>query len=78
MKEILEKLIEEHKAEVWEYYKDGYWNKSDFRNEPEDGNDCIESFRNWDFDEYMNGAYHFGFVLGVREAIEKIGEIYEN
>ena len=74
MKEILEKLIEEHEAEVWEYYKEGYWDKSDFRFEPEDGNDCIEGFRKWDFDPYLNGAYHYGFVLGVREAIRRIGE----
>ena len=78
MKEILEKLIEEHEAEVWEYYKDGYWSKGDFRYEPESGADCIEGFRKWDFDEYMNGAYHYGFVLGVREAMSRIGEINED
>ena len=72
MKEILEKIIEEHEAEVWDYYKEGYWDKDDFRNEPEDGHDCIEGFRKWDFDQYMNGAYHYGFILGVREVMWEI------
>tara|TARA_Y100000114_G_scaffold61571_1_gene56464 strand:- start:98 stop:331 length:234 start_codon:yes stop_codon:yes gene_type:complete len=72
MKEILEKIIEEHEAQVWEYYKEGYWDKDDFRNEPEDGHDCIEGFRKWDFDQYMNGAYHYGFILGVREVMWEI------
>ena len=51
MKEILQKIIDEHEAQVWEYYKEGYWDKDDFRNEPEDGHDCIEGFRKWDFDQ---------------------------
>ena len=72
MNEILEKLIGEHEAQVWEYYKEGYWDKDDFRNEPEDGHDCIEGFRKWDFDQYMNGAYHYGFILGVREVMWEI------
>jgi|TARA_B100000902_G_scaffold35672_1_gene42832 hypothetical protein len=70
--EIVESIINEHVDEVWEYYKDGYWDRDDFRNEPEDGNDCIESFRKWDFDQYLNGAYHYGFVLGLEEAIRQI------
>ena len=70
--EIIESILNEHVDEVWEYYKEGYWDKDDFRNEPEDGNDCIESFRKWDFDPYLNGAYHYGFVLGLEEAIRQI------
>ncbi len=69
---IIEALRNEHIEEVWEYYKDGYWNKDDLRFEPEDGQDCIESFRKWDFDEYMNGAYHYGFVLGLETALRHI------
>ena len=46
--------------------------KDDFRNEPEEGYDCIESFRKWDFDPYMNGAYHYGFVLGLEHAIRHL------
>tara|TARA_R100001509_G_scaffold90053_1_gene51700 strand:+ start:380 stop:694 length:315 start_codon:yes stop_codon:yes gene_type:complete len=71
-KEILEKVIEEHEAEVWEFYKDDYWSKDDFRFEPENGADCIEGFRKWDFDQYMNGAYHYGFVLGIRTAMTRL------
>ena len=71
-KEILEKVIEEHEAEVWEVYQDDYWSKDDFRFEPENGEDCVEGFRNWDFDQYMNGAYHYGFVLGVRIAMSRL------
>lgn len=71
-KEILEKVIEEHEAEVWEFYQDDYWSKDDFRFEPENGEDCVEGFRNWDFDQYMNGAYHYGFVLGVRIAMSRL------
>jgi len=70
--EVINKILNEHLDEVWEYYQDGYWNKDDLRFEPEDGQDCIESFRKWDFDEYMNGAYHYGFVLGLEEAIRHI------
>ena len=70
--EIIESILKEHTDEVWEYYKEGYWDKDDFRNEPEDGNDCIEGFRKWDFDQYLNGAYHYGFVLGLEEAIRQI------
>lgn len=70
--EIINKILNEHLDEVWEYYKDGYWSKDDLRFEPEDGQDCIESFRKWDFDEYMNGAYHYGFVLGLEMAIRHI------
>ena len=70
--EAIEKILNEHIDEVWEYYQDGYWSKDDFRFEPEDGNDCIESFRKWDFDQYMNGAYHYGFVLGLEMAIRHI------
>jgi len=76
--DILEKVIREHEAEVFEYYKEGYWGKGDFRYEPESGQECIDGFRKWEFDEYMNGAYHYGFVLGVREAMSRIGEIYDN
>ena len=61
-KEILEKVIEEHEAEVWEFYQDDYWSKDDFRFEPENGEDCVEGFRNWDFDQYMNGAYHLSLI----------------
>ena len=71
-KEILEKVIEGHEAEVWEFYKDDYWSEGDFRWEPESGADCIEGFRKWDFDQYMNGAYHYGFVLGVRTAMSRL------
>ena len=71
-KEILEKVIEEHEAEVWEFYQDDQWSKDDFRFEPENGEDCVEGFRNWDFDQYMNGAYHYGFVLGVRIAMSRL------
>ena len=78
MKKILEKLIEEHEAEVWEYYKDGYWWESNFRYKPKNGTDVIEAFRNWDFDEFMNAGYHLGYIIGVQEAISKIGEKYEN
>ena len=70
--EILESILKEHIDEVWEYYKEGYWDKDDFRFEPEEGYDCIEGFRKWDFDQYMNGAYHYGFVLGLEEAIRHI------
>ena len=70
--EILESILNEHIDEVWEYYKEGYWDKDDFRNEPEDGNDCIQGFRKWDYDQYLNGAYHYGFVLGLEEAISQI------
>ena len=70
--EILESILNEHVDEVWEYYKEGYWDKDDFRFEPEEGYDCIEGFRKWDFDQYMNGAYHYGFVLGLEEAIRHI------
>lgn len=70
--EILESILNEHIDEVWEYYKEGYWDKDDFRNEPEDGNDCIQGFRKWDYDQYLNGAYHYGFVLGLEEAIRQI------
>ena len=70
--EILESILNEHVDEVWEYYKEGYWDKDDFRNEPEDGNDCIQGFRKWDYDQYLNGAYHYGFVLGLEEAIRQI------
>ena len=70
--EILESILNEHVDEVWEYYKEGYWDKDDFRFEPEEGYDCIEGFRKWDFDEYMNGAYHYGFVLGLEHAIRHI------
>ena len=70
--EILESILNEHLDEVWEYYKEGYWDKDDFRNEPEDGNDCIQGFRKWDYDQYLNGAYHYGFVLGLEEAIRQI------
>lgn len=70
--ETIEKILNEHIDEVWEYYKDGYWSEDDFRFEPEDGQDCIESFRKWDFDQYMNGAYHYGFVLGLEMAIRHI------
>ena len=69
---IIEAIRNEHIEEVWEYYKDGYWSKDDFRYEPEDGFECIESFRKWDFDEYMNGAYHYGFVLGLETALRHI------
>lgn len=69
---IIEGIRNEHIEEVWEYYKDGYWSKDDFRYEPEDGFECIESFRKWDFDEYMNGAYHYGFVLGLETALRHI------
>ena len=69
---ILESILNEHVDEVWEYYKEGYWDKDDFRNEPEDGNDCIQGFRKWDYDQYLNGAYHYGFVLGLEEAIRHI------
>ena len=71
--EIIEKILNEHINEVWEYYKEGYWDKDDFRHEPEDGNDCIQGFRKWDFDQYMNGAYHYGFVLGLEMAVRHIG-----
>ena len=70
--EAIEKILNEHIDEVWEYYKEGYWDKDDFRFEPEEGYDCIEGFRKWDFDQYMNGAYHYGFVLGLEEAIRQI------
>ena len=70
--EILESILNEHIDEVWEYYKEGYWDKDDFRNEPEDGNDCIQGFRKWDYAQYLNGAYHYGFVLGLEEAIRQI------
>ena len=70
--EILESILNEHIDEVWEYYKEVYWDKDDFRNEPEDGNDCIQGFRKWDYDQYLNGAYHYGFVLGLEEAIRQI------
>ena len=70
--EIIESILKEHVDEVWEYYKEGYWDKDDFRNEPEDGNDCIQGFRKWDYDQYLNGAYHYGFVLGLEEAIRHI------
>ena len=70
--EVLESILNEHIDEVWEYYKEGYWDKDDFRNEPEDGNDCIQGFRKWDYDQYLNGAYHYGFVLGLEEAIRQI------
>ena len=69
---IIEGIRNQHIEEVWEYYKDGYWSKDDFRYEPEDGFECIESFRKWDFDEYMNGAYHYGFVLGLETALRHI------
>lgn len=69
---IIEDILNEHVDEVWEYYKEGYWDKDDFRNEPEDGNDCIQGFRKWDYDQYLNGAYHYGFVLGLEEAIRQI------
>ena len=69
---IIENILNEHIDEVWEYYQDGYWSKDDFRFEPEDGQDCIESFRKWDFDQYMNGAYHYGFVLGLETALRHI------
>ena len=69
---IIEGIRNEHIEEVYEYYKDGYWSKDDFRYEPEDGFECIESFRKWDFDEYMNGAYHYGFVLGLETALRHI------
>ena len=69
---IIEAIRNEHIEEVWEYYKDGYWSKDDFRYEPEDGFECIESFRKWDFDQYMNGAYHYGFVLGLETALRHI------
>ena len=69
---IIEGIRNEHIEEVWEYYKDGYWSKDDFRYEPEDGFECIESFRKWDFDQYMNGAYHYGFVLGLETALRHI------
>jgi len=70
--ETIEKILNEHLDEVWEYYQDGYWSKDDFRHEPEDGQDCIEGFRKWDFDQYLNGAYHYGFVLGLEMAIRHI------
>ena len=70
--EILESILNEHIDEVWEYQKEGYWDKDDFKNEPEDGNDCIQGFRKWDYDQYLNGAYHYGFVLGLEEAIRQI------
>ena len=70
--EIINKILNEHIDMVWEYYKEGYWDKDDFRNEPEDGNDCVEGFRKWDFDQYLNGAYHYGFVLGLETAISQI------
>ena len=70
--EILESILNEHIDEVWEYYKEGYWDKDDFRNEPEDCNDCIQGFRKWDYDQYLNGANHYGFVLGLEEAIRQI------
>ena len=70
--EILESILNEHIDEVWEYYKEGYWDKDDFRNEPEDGNDCIQGFRKWDYDQYLTGAYLYGFVLGLEEAIRQI------
>ena len=69
---IIEGIRNEHIEEVYEYYKDGYWSKDDFRYEPEDGFECIESFRKWDFDQYMNGAYHYGFVLGLETALRHI------
>ena len=69
---IIEDILNEHVDEVWEYYKEGYWDKDDFRFEPEVGYDCIENFRKWDFDEYMNGAYHYGFVLGLEHVIRHI------
>ena len=70
--EIINKILNEHIDMVWEYYKEGYWDKDDFRHEPEDGNDCVEGFRKWDFDQYLNGAYHYGFVLGLETAISQI------
>ena len=69
---VIEKILNEHLDEVWEYYQHGYWSKDDFRHEPEDGQDCIEGFRKWDFDSYLNGAYHYGFVLGLEMAIRHI------
>ena len=70
--EIINNILNEHIDEVWEYYKEGYWDKDDFRFEPEEAYDCIEGFRKWDFDQYMNGAYQYGFVLGLEHAIRHI------
>ena len=75
--EVINKILNEHLDEVWEYYQDGYWDKDDFRFEPEDGGEVVDGFRKWDFDSYLNGAYHYGFVLGLEEAIRYISSASE-
>ena len=71
--EVINKILNQHLDEVWEYYEQGYWSKDDFRFGPENGDEVIDGFRKWDFDEYLNGAYHYGFVLGLEMAIRHIG-----
>ena len=70
--EIMNNILNEHIDMVWEYYEQGYWSKDDMRFEPEDGGEVVDNFRKWDFDEYLNGAYHYGFVLGLETAISQI------
>ena len=75
--EVIKEILNEHLDEVWEYYEQGYWSKGDMRFEPENGEEVVENFRKWDFDEYLNGAYHYGFVLGLEMAIRHIRYVAE-
>ena len=44
--EVIEKILNEHLDEVWEYYEQGYWSKDDMRFEPEDGSEVLITLGN--------------------------------